>query len=281
MDMLYESKMIDISETPESLEDINYIPKKIAIFPCNSLVGSSLVDCLRNDHMSKHPHKIFGLVDLNEDSTKCPDGVDVIITDKSFKSLFVFLAECDIIFLEFIKLDFQFLEFLYGKLKEFQCGEEKKLIILSSPLLWSESNVALLNQDREKEECDYVDQSEYFDETYFVKRKCLPRFELIRLLENEFVELDFYNLNLQPILITPGFIYGRGEDDLYPLFEKGFLRKNNFVIFGKGNNLVPLCHVSDLVACIKVILNRVLHWKKMEIINFIFVLIQSKQLKKN
>jgi hypothetical protein len=262
-----------------SFKDIIYTPKRICIMPCNSLLGSSLVDCIRNDHENENPHVITGILDQNEDCQDPPYGLNVLITDHNKDNLLVAFADADIVILELLKIDFNLLEFLLWKLEEGYIDSQTTILIVSSPLLWSENASSISSTNRQivsprVDNQNTISENDNFNgsifgESDFAKRKCLPCFELLRLWENKFLQLDNKILNIRPIVLVPGIVYGRGEDDFYSLFQQLLGLQDVIKIYGKGNNLIPLCHVSDLISCIKVskiwlLIIRMSYWKKME-----------------
>lgn len=50
--------------------------------------------------------------------------------------------------------------------------------------------------------------------------------------------------NLHAYVITPGLVYGNGEDILYELFKTAWMTPDvELPIFGDGNNIIPMIHV--------------------------------------
>ena len=261
MNNLLEKNM---SKIMNSFQDITYSQKRICIMPCNSLIGSSLVDSIRNDHENENPHIITGILDPNEDCQDPPLGLSVLVTDHNKENLMVLFSDCDILIIELLKVDFGLLEFLLWKLEEGDIDSQTHILIISSPLLWSENSSNLgtaISQRRtvspRTENHGTLSENDHFSgnlfgESDFFNRKCLPCFELLRLWENKFLELEGKLPNIKPVILVPGIIYGRGEDDFYSLFQDLLGCEETISVYGKGNNLLPLCHISDLSACVKV-----------------------------
>ena len=259
---LLEKNMNDYSE---SFKEMIYTARRICIMPCNSLVGSSLVDCIRNDHEHDNPHVITGIFDPNEDCQEPPNGLSALITDHNRENLLVAFADADIVILELLKVDFSLLEFILWKLEEGSIESPTTILIVSSPLLWSENSSSSkikapgnqqMHLPKADHRADFSESDQFkghiFDEIDFATRKCLPCFELLRLWENKILQLEDKVPHIRAVVVVPGIVYGRGEDDLYPLFQDLFGLEDTLKIYGKGNNILPLCHVSDLIACVKV-----------------------------
>lgn len=57
---------------------------------------------------------------------------------------------------------------------------------------------------------------------------------------------------LNTYVITPGLIYGNGEDILYELFKTVWMDPDaELPIYGEGNNIIPMVHVNDLASIVK------------------------------
>ena len=253
-----------MNKSNNSFKDITYSQKRICVMPCNSLLGSSLVDCLRNDDEKENAHIISGVMDPNEDCQQPPHGLSVLVCDHNKENLLVLFADCDIVILELLKVDFGLLEFLLWKLEEGAIESNTQILVVSSPLLWSENassaglhlankhSVSPRNENQPTLSEHDTFQGLIFGEADFARRKCLPCFELLRLWENRFLELEARLPHVKSVVLVPGIVYGRGEDDLYPLLQDLLSPGDIVKVYGKGTNFLPLCHVSDLVACIKV-----------------------------
>lgn len=75
----------------------------------------------------------------------------------------------------------------------------------------------------------------------------------------ETLALSASNTNpmLKTYIVSPGFIYGCGEDTFYDYFKMAFLENpEKMPIIGDGKNSVPTIHILDLVTLIKRIIER-------------------------
>ena len=236
-------------------EDPNYRAQRISIMPCNSVLGTSLIDALRNDDETENCHRLIGFMDENEDNIEDPTGLNLCITDSSFEAKFAAIVESNVLILEVLKTDLDFLDFLLFKLNNSPLDSQLAIIVVSSALLWSENKVSELNKGHSTRidmGANSAQDLRVFTEDYLSKRKCLPCFELHRMWEERFLKAGQRLSYLNTTLIVPGVLYGRGEDHFYDLFEGLFDKKRKLTVFGDGDNYVPMCHVSDLSSCVKV-----------------------------
>jgi hypothetical protein len=186
----------DMSKSKTSFKDITYNQKRIYIMPCNFLIGFSLP----NDHEHGQPHVFTGIMNLNEDCQQPPYGLSMMVTEQNKENLLVFFSDCDIVIIKLLKVNFGLFEFLLWKVEEGVIESNTQIVIISSPLLWSENcssnNVNVITKKlvspkemhhKTPPENDHFNGF-IFNETDFENRKCLPCFELLRLWRISFLK---------------------------------------------------------------------------------------------
>ena len=92
------------------------------------------------------------------------------------------------------------------------------------------------------------------DSSSYSYRAPAPRFANHKRLEDFALSLSTVP-NLSVSVITPGVLYGMGEDSFYPLFRDAFLHQSQPVQVpslstSKGKNALPTTHVLDLTAAV-------------------------------
>ena len=89
-----------------------------------------------------------------------------------------------------------------------------------------------------------------FTEQDFVTRQSSNEYASIR--EAEELVLNFKRENVKTYVIAAGVLYGKGEAILNNHFKKAWLQDPlRLPVVGKGDNLVPTVHVTDLARMVK------------------------------
>lgn len=89
-----------------------------------------------------------------------------------------------------------------------------------------------------------------FTEADFVTRQSSNEYTSIR--EAEELVLNFKRENVKTYVIAAGVLYGKGEAILNNHFKKAWLQDPlRLPVVGKGDNLVPTVHVTDLARMVK------------------------------
>lgn len=100
----------------------------------------------------------------------------------------------------------------------------------------------------ETEDNPFLRKYEKFTEADLPLRK-IHFLERLKYLESQILTLD--KSNLKAYVITPGLIYGNGEDVLYELFKTAWMKPDEELpIYGDGTNIIPMIHVHDLAAIV-------------------------------
>ncbi len=239
----------------------------IYLDPLNSLIGHNLIDKLKKQD-DNVKYQIIGRKDENDES-EVPLGVSKVFSqDFDFNQLKLVLMDVDVIIFELMKIDFEELEKILYYFEDVFFEKHKKIILISSPLIWyesvnkkpdcnNESDIFLKNQDitntittNEDTSGNYID---FEDSTDFGLRRTLPAYEIYRLLENKLIQLGNLNHSIKTMIFLPGIIYGKGEDDFYQLFNN-CLYKNSLNIYMEGNNLIPSVYIDDCISCLMLLI---------------------------
>lgn len=85
------------------------------------------------------------------------------------------------------------------------------------------------------------------------------------MLENKFTKIGKQNPTVKATLVLPGLLYGRGEDELYYIFEQ-CLKSESLQIYFEGDNYLPLIHVRDFINLLNLILFQSEEWKPFHIL---------------
>lgn len=94
-----------------------------------------------------------------------------------------------------------------------------------------------------------------FTEADYRKRKSHPNFkEHIRCEREVMAVKKRSNIckKLKTVILCSGVTYGYDESPLHFLFKMGWMNQPFLPIFGRGNNIIPLLHVQDLVSYVLV-----------------------------
>lgn len=235
---------------------------KYFIYPLNSLIGHSLIEAIKESATTEHSHKIMGRADKSE-RAEVPLVVDEVLKNNlSYPELFQKIEECDIVIYETLKADPQELEYLLNTYEEKYFQTKKRIIFISSPMLWyhtyenCDGNQILPHKPTNNRELNDNEIADLvLSDKDFDRRRTLPCYEMYRLYENKLLGLNDDNTSIQGQIIYTGFVYGRGEDLFYDLFTKVFDTNPEFHIYGDGSNSIPTIHVCDLIDCIMHVLS--------------------------
>ncbi|CAD8062089.1 unnamed protein product [Paramecium primaurelia] len=222
---------------------------RIFIEEMNSLIGSALVEEFRNDHENDfNPHIILG------NGESLPRGATKLINTSDMIELGQVVLDCDIIIFH---QNYCQAEYAFKLLKYGQYNSQKTFVLVSNPLTWSTTTLkekkseetafrqSFLNED----ELQLFKKYERFTENDLPNRR-INFFERLKHLEQSILGCEKKELNTY--VITPGLIYGNGEDILYELFKTVWMDPDaELPIYGEGNNIIPMIHVNDLASIVK------------------------------
>lgn len=78
-------------------------------------------------------------------------------------------------------------------------------------------------------------------------RKPNKKYERMRELEMRALNVANKRKNLKIYVLSSGIVYGNGEDILFDLFKKAWMKPDEELpIIGDGSNIIPMIHVADL-----------------------------------
>lgn len=235
------------------------IVKKFFVHPVNSIYGHSFCETLKGSMGGNCT--IIGTLDGSDDSDY-PVGIVKLIQSSKPKEIIGALADCDVVSFEILKTETSLLEEVISFFEKNVFGTSKDLILISHPLIWYDTTLQQMtdldssdimnDEDVNNDETKRTIKKKFSsdvpaitDKDFFIRRT-LPCYEICRLLENRFYLLKDVNPNVYPKIVLPGIMYGRGEDDLYFLFEKLLEDSPAYVISGNGQNVIPFVHVMTL-----------------------------------
>ena len=225
--------------------------KRILLTGCNSLVGHSLFDQMRNDDLmvktGGKPHEFLGtLVQKDAEFVPTPSSSIHILDSKNKPKTFTKgVLTSDIIVIDLLSGTDQseaeeIIKLLRQPLHE-QGGKPQKLIVLSSVMSWINTPTS----------------SESYQDIDFAKRVPTPKYQYLKNLENLSLTASKINLNLRVQVVCSGLPYGNGEanDIFYEFFRRAWLSSHPELaalpVIGCGSNALPTIHVSDLAMCVR------------------------------
>ncbi|CAD8082007.1 unnamed protein product [Paramecium sonneborni] len=222
----------------------NWQQYRIFIEEMNSLIGSALVEEFRNDHENDiNPNIIVG------NGERLPKGATKLIKSANTTELGQVVLDCDIIIFH---QNYCQAEYAFKLLKYANYATPKTFVLISTPLTWSTTNLkekkqeetavrqSILNED----ELQQFKKYDRFTENDLLNRK-INQFERLKHLEQQVLGCE--KKELKTYVITPGLVYGNGEDILYELFKTVWMTPDaELPIYGEGNNIIPMIHVNDL-----------------------------------
>ncbi|CAD8133208.1 unnamed protein product [Paramecium pentaurelia] len=218
---------------------------RIFIEEVNSLIGSALVEEFRNDNENDvNPNIIVG------NGENLPRGATKLINAADPKELGQIVLDCDIVIFH---QNYCRAEYAYKLLKHGQYQQTKTFILISNPMTWSTTPLKERKIDetaiRQSMGGDTEDQPIFkkydkFTENDLPIRK-INFLERLKHLEQQIIVCD--KPLLHAYIITPGLVYGNGEDILYDLFKTAWMTPDaELPIYGDGNNIIPMIHANDL-----------------------------------
>lgn len=101
-----------------------------------------------------------------------------------------------------------------------------------------------------------------YDDSQYEKRVPLPKFQNLKTIEQTAIALGRANERLRVHVVCAGFLYGNGEqnDIFYDFFRSAWVSLHPDLaalpIVGKGDNIIPTIHVTDLSNAIELILTQ-------------------------
>ncbi|CAD8167287.1 unnamed protein product [Paramecium octaurelia] len=218
---------------------------RIFIEEMNTLIGSALVEEFRNDHENDiNPNIIVG------NGERLPRGATKLINAADLKELGQIVLDSDIVIFH---QNYCQAEYAYKLLKHGQYQQSKIFILISNPLTWSTTQLKDRKNDEtamrqsmggDVEDQPFLKKYEKFTENDLPMRK-IHFLERLKYLEQQIIVCD--KPQLHAYVITPGLVYGNGEDILYDLFKTAWMTPDaELPIYGDGNNIIPMIHVNDL-----------------------------------
>lgn len=68
----------------------------------------------------------------------------------------------------------------------------------------------------------------------------------IKALEDHCLAINHENDKVKGSVVFSGLVYGLGEDSLFGYFKRALGQEKPLEVYGKGTNLIPMIHLSDL-----------------------------------
>ncbi|KAM3146700.1 hypothetical protein pb186bvf_001230 [Paramecium bursaria] len=249
---------------------IEYKSKRFFLSSLNTYLGHQLVQILRND--KDHPHDPNIIVgSIVESALPVPKGVRKVVDTFKMGFLQQVILDSDVIVYDINTCDLAEAEYAIKTLKMGQYEQEKIIIIVSSVMVWSdtepkekkagEDEDEPLPADSEEElqqppaDDDAPAKKEYvrFSEQDYPKRRSLPQYEALRSVESLCLALN--KPNLKTFILCSGILYGMGEQTFYEHFKQAWLQQS-IPFYGTGKNRVPCIHVKDLALFVSKIVEK-------------------------
>ena len=225
---------------------------RILLTGCNSLVGQSFFQDMRNDDImiktGGKAHEFLGTL-VKRDAEYVPSPSESIImldNQKAPKTFAKGVLTSDIIIVDLLSgTDFSEAESVIKLLKQplhEKSGKPQRLIVLSSVMAW----------------CNTQKGASYTDSDY-LKRVPTPKYQYLKDLENLALSAKRINQNLRVNIVCSGLPFGNGEanDIFYEFFRRSWLSSHPELaalpVVGDGQNSLPTIHVRDLTKCIRIL----------------------------
>ena len=131
--------------------------------------------------------------------------------------------------------------------------KDQVLVVVSSPMSWSQTPPKANDSS--------------FSEDEFTKRIPLPKYLVLKQLEQMALSLSQQNSRLRVHVVWAGFMYGNGEqnDIFYEFFRRAWVSLHPDLaalpVIEKGDNILPTVHVADLTSSIDLILTEGQYFK--------------------
>ncbi|CAD8150525.1 unnamed protein product [Paramecium octaurelia] len=222
---------------------------RIFIEDMTSLIGSALVEEFRNDHETDlNPNIIVG------NGENLLRGTTKLINAADTTELGQVVLDCDIIIFH---QNYCQAEYAYKLLKYGHYNSQKTFVLVSNPLTWSTTAL----KEKKSEETAFRQSIMNEDESQLFKKydrfteddlpiRRINLFERLKHLEQSILGCE--KTELKTYVITPGLVYGNGEDILYELFKTVWMNPDaELPIYGEGNNIIPMIHVNDLASIVR------------------------------
>eukprot|EP01017_Pseudomicrothorax_dubius_P008468 TRINITY_DN12791_c0_g1_i1.p1 TRINITY_DN12791_c0_g1~~TRINITY_DN12791_c0_g1_i1.p1 ORF type:complete len:709 (-),score=197.98 TRINITY_DN12791_c0_g1_i1:91-2217(-) len=238
---------------------MDYKQLRIYIDSANSYTGCCLVEALRNDHVNDiNPHLIIGSVASAYTTADTPRGLKRVIDNNKPNVLTRVLLDSDVIIYDLTSSRLDEVDYAIRTLKIADFSETKIFVLISSITVWSgtppkerKEDAGPLTGESEHEDDPKDGNSPYREEEY-LKRRSLPRYEVLKNLESQCLAAGQLRRNLRTYVICPGILYGNGERLFYSLFKQAWLQQDPVLhYFGDGTNHIPTIHVKDLAEIVK------------------------------
>lgn len=238
----------------------------------NTMVGQSLTEELRNDHLLLGPsktHTILGTISEKENSA-IPSGINKIVKKEKIRHWKKYLLASDVIVFDLLTSSFDEVNNVLHVLKTQDYESEKILILISSVITWvntppnrkpsrkyedaTDTDSELeTNRNVENSGIDESGEMVYpFEEFDFSNRIPSPKYQSLKTLENQALALMKNKDNLKVYVLCAGVLYGNGEGSLYSHFKQAWMGKIlSLPVIGSGENIIPTIHVKDLSNMVK------------------------------
>lgn len=220
--------------------------KRILITGANSLLGHSLFEQMRNDHITIHTGAkankfVSTIIKKDEASTPLPsETIRVLDVRKKPKNFTKNVLLSDILIIDLQSgTDLEEAEQILKILRQPRAEEHMKnqvLILVSTVFTWANTKKS----------------GSILTDADFAKRVPFPKFQQTKLLENLAITASKFHKKLRTHVICSGLLYGNGEanDGFYEFFRRAWISLHPDLaalpVVGDGKNNLPTIHVRDL-----------------------------------
>ena len=238
----------------------------------NTLVGQSLVEEIRNDHLflgDELTHTILG-TRCETTNAPIPSGVNKVVKKHKIRHWKKYLLGSDVMVFDLLTSSFDEVSNAIHVLKTQDYDEEKVLVLISSVVTWVNTppNRKPVRQVEESTDTESEVEKEIevenagvdehgqmvypFEESDFHKRVPSPKYQSMKTLENTALAAMKNKDNLKVYVLCAGILYGNGEDAFYNHFKQAWAQKlPSLPVIGSGDNIVPTIHIKDLSNIVK------------------------------
>ncbi|CAI2387186.1 unnamed protein product [Moneuplotes crassus] len=238
----------------------------------NTMVGQSLTEEIRNDHMlldEKFTHTILG-TRCEESTAPIPSGINKIVKKNKTRHWKKYLINSDVMVFDMLTSSFDEVQNAIHVLKTQDYTEEKVLVLISSAVTWVNTppnkKASRINEEATDTESEVDKQADVensgidengntifpFEETDLNARVPSPKFQSLKTLENQALAVMKLKANLKVYVLCSGVIYGNNEEAFFSHFKQAWLQKlPSLPIVGTGDNVIPTIHVKDLSNLVK------------------------------
>ena len=219
-------------------------------------------------------------------------GIDTVVENKLTRSFRNHILDSNIVIYDLMTTSFEEVDHVIKTFKTSEYDEEKVLILLSSVMSWANTppKCKKINEDGEEEgdeeeeepaeedEDDAEEEAEgeeeqpeepegedappkpivlNFKEKDFHLRVPARKFQHLKTLETLALSSVRAQPKLRVYVLCAGMLYGVGERTLADHFKQSWLQDpRKLPYIGKGDNLVPTIHVTDLARLVKKVVVR-------------------------